>query len=719
MKKRSASRDAYFTLRVLTGFTLGSLGVCLALLALSVNSNPPAQAASNGNGFTTIHPDYADISKPIREYPGWPTLDRSGSHTEGPENPKILLPHQDRDDAVVQRKSVLGMLAPNIPQPILNFDGVPDVSSFCGCEPPDTNGAVGSTQYVQMVNVAYQVFDKTDGSSILGPNSIESIWTGMPGTCFSAGEGDPVVMYDQLANRWIISQFAGNLTHECVAVSTTSDATGSYARYDFNLATLAGNNLYDYPHLGVWPDAYYMAMNVFNSSGTLYLGPQAFAMNRTKMLTGDLTAEIQAATRLSALNPPLLPSYLDGTALPPSGAPNSFVLFPDTNSYRVYHYHVDFANPANSTFTLFGSSPAAGFTIMCPTTRSCIPQKGTTAKLDAIGDRLMHRLAYRNFGDHESLVSNFTVNVGGVASIRWFELRGVTAGPVTTFQEGTYSPDSTNRWMASVSMDKQGNMLMGFSASDATIFPQIRYTGRLSTDPLGTMPQGEAHLFDGTGSQSDSINSRWGDYSAMTIDPSDDQTFWYTQEYYAVTSSFNWRTRIGNTKLGTSSVLNLLSAASRLTHGAAGTFDIAMPLSGTSGVECRSASTYSAVFTFDGAVTSANVSVVSGTATVGTLSFSGNSVIAPVSGVTNPETVTLRVSNINGDGQQHGDVPFGFNIADADGDRGVTKADQTEVKGQVGQAVTSANFRDDITADGRIKTSDVNVVKQNKGNRLP
>jgi hypothetical protein len=292
-----------------------------------------------------------------------------------------------------------------------------------------------------------------------------------------------------------------------------------------------------------------MSTNVFNTSGTVYLGTQAFAMNSAKMLVGDPTAEIQAATRLNSSNPPLQPVDLDGSALPPLGAPANFLLWPSNNTYRVYHYHVDFTNPANSTFTLFGSPAAAPFTVLCPGNRNCIPQKGTTARLDGIGDRLMFRSSYRNFGDHESIVGNYTVSVSGIAGIRWFELRGVTAGPVTTFQEGTYSPDSTNRWMGSIAMDNQGNMLLGFSASDATIFPQIRYTGRLVSDPLGTMPQGEAHLFDGTGSQNDSSFFRWGDYSAMSVDPSDDLTFWYTQEYYQVTSSFNWRTRIGNVKL--------------------------------------------------------------------------------------------------------------------------------------------------------------------------
>ena len=159
----------------------------------------------------------------------------------------------------------------------------------------------------------------------------------------------------------------------------------------------------------------------------------------------------------------------------------------------------------------------------------------------------MFRLAYRNFGSHESVVSNYTVSAGGVAGVRWFELRNVTSGPVTVFQESTYQPDTTWRWMGSAAMDKNGDLAVGFSASSANIFPQIRYAGRKVTDPLNTLAQGEAHLFDGTGSQKGTGN-RWGDYSGLSIDPVDDITFWYTTEYYNSTSSFNWRTRIGNFK---------------------------------------------------------------------------------------------------------------------------------------------------------------------------
>src|SRR5262249_22864151 len=260
-------------------------------------------------------------------------------------------------------------------------------------------------------------------------------------------------------------------TDECVAVSATSDATGSYHRYDFHL----GSNFFDYPHLSVWPDAYYMSMNVFNSTGTAFLGPQPFAFDRSKMLNGLPATFVTPGTTGGSTEEVFLPADLDGSTLPPAGAPATFVEWPGPGAYRTFHFHADFATPGNTTFTLFGSPPAAGFTVLCSTTRSCVPQLGTTSRLDAIADRLMFRLAYRNFGDHESVVGNYTVSSGGVAGVRWFELRNVTNGPVTVAQESTYQPDTTWRWMGSAAMDKDGNLAIGYSASSATIFPELRY----------------------------------------------------------------------------------------------------------------------------------------------------------------------------------------------------------------------------------------------------
>jgi hypothetical protein len=462
---------------------------------------------------------------------------------EANENPKLPNNHIDSPDPVVQSaSSVMAFAGLNVPSPILNFNGIGFPGVSCNCAPPDTNGEVGATQYVQMVNEGYQVFNKTTGASVLGPSGITTLWSGFGGVCQNNGSGDPVVMYDQIANRWVITQFAGVSvpTDECIAVSTTSDATGSYNRYAFHL----GSNFFDYPHLGVWPDAYYMSMNVFNSAGTAFLGPQPFAFDRAKMLAGLPATFITTGPTGGASEDSYLPADFDGSILPPAGAPATFVEFPGTGAYRLFHFHVDFTTPANSSFTLFSSPAAAGFSSLCATTRSCVPQLGTTNRLDGIGDRLMFRLAYRNFGDHEAVVGNYSVSSGGIAGIRWFELRNVTNGPVTKFQESTYQPDTTWRWMGSAAMDQQGNLAVGFSASSGSINPQIRYAGRLFTDPLNVLTQGETTLFAGAGSQTGTLN-RWGDYSDLTVDPVDDCTFWYTQEYIPSNGSNNWRTRIG------------------------------------------------------------------------------------------------------------------------------------------------------------------------------
>ena len=560
--KKITSRKSAFSLSRLLACLLCLVSLLLALLAISGSFGTKSFAQGAGNTSSSsvwVGASYHnDVSPPLRTMPAWNESDlRRGVDRDANENPKIPYRHVNTFDPVVQNwdASVYAGRGPNIPVPIRTFDGIPFPGVGCSCAPPDPNGAVGMTQYVQIVNEAYQVFDKATGNSVLGPNSISSIWSGFGGVCQNNGSGDPVVLYDHLANRWLISQFAGSstITDECVAISTTSDATGTYYRYGFHL----GSNFFDYPHLSVWPDAYYMSMNVFNAAGTSYLGPQPFAFDRTKMLSGQPATFVSPVGPLGGSVDAFLPADLDGSRLPPTGAPNTFVGFPGQASnpnYTTYHFHVDFVTPGNSTFTTFANPPAAGFTALCPSTRACVPQNGVTSSsyLDGIGDRLMFRLGYRNFGDHESVVGNYTVSSGGVAGVRWFELRNVTSGPVTVYQQSTYQPDTTWRWMGSAAMDGQGNLAIGFSASSSSIKPQLRYAGRLATDPLNTLGQGEAHLYDGAGSQSGSGN-RWGDYSSLSIDPVDDTTFWYTNEYYSTTASFNWRTRIGSFKLATGS----------------------------------------------------------------------------------------------------------------------------------------------------------------------
>jgi hypothetical protein len=554
MKKKSTSQSAFFNLRVLFALVFALAGVFIALLGIGAFSNASAQANAaqppNSEQFgqtTVIHALHSDLSKPLREQPLiWPPIE---AEHEANLNPKIPHQHQDGPDPVIQSTFWQRMIkTPAIPSPVLTWNGIPYPGVGCNCAPPDPDGEVGRTQYVQMVNEGLQVFDKLSGASVFGPVSISSVWSGFGGACQNGGNGDPIVVYDQLADRWIISQFATPSgasvpQDECIAISQTGDATGAWYRYDFHLTS----NFLDYPKLGVWPDGYYMSANVFNTQGTSFLGPQAFVFDRVKMLAGDSTATSQTpGITGGSTEAPFLPSDLDGILPPLVGDPNHFVSFPQGSPliYKVRAYHVDFTTPANSTFTLEASVPAASFTSLCPSTRNCVPQLGTSSGLDAIADRMMFRNAYRRFSDgHESLLDNYTVSANSVAGVRWIELRRTQPGNWGIFQQSTYQPDTTWRWMGSIASDNQGNIALGFSASSSSINPQLRYAGRLTTDPLNTL-SGEQHLFDGTGSQSATSN-RWGDYSDLTVDPVDDCTFYYTNEYYQTTTSFNWRTRIG------------------------------------------------------------------------------------------------------------------------------------------------------------------------------
>ena len=326
-----------------SGLAAGSSGSGTQVIA------GPQAKASPQPGITVGHSSKNDVSPTLRAIT--PKAVTPEANKQAVRNPKIIHQHTDRKDPVVQSKPS----APNMPGTQLNFDGISFPGVACNCAPPDTNGEVGATQYVQIVNEGLQVWDKTTGTSVLGPIGITTLWSGFGGVCQNNGEGDPVVLYDQLANRWVVTQFAGTAqpTHECVAVSTSSDATGSFNRYDFDLGSAFGNNFYDYPKLGVWPDAYYMSMNVFNASGTAFLGPQPFAMDRSAMLNGT-PATIISTGMLGPTDDQLMPADVDGSNQPPSGAPNPFTEIGTNPTWKLWRFHVDFGNPGLSTFTLGG-----------------------------------------------------------------------------------------------------------------------------------------------------------------------------------------------------------------------------------------------------------------------------------------------------------------------------------------------------------------------------
>ncbi len=427
-----------------------------------------------------------------------------------------------------------------------NFDGqsANDTRNLLGVAfvPPDTNGAVGATQFVQIVNVTIAVYDKGTGALVLGPALISSVWRGFGGPCENGDGGDPIVLYDQIAGRWLVSQFQFNSSftsdQECVAISTSSDATGSYNRYEFDF----GDQFPDYPKFGVWPDAYYMSSNTFVPFGGTFsfAGAQACAFERAAMLVG---APARAICFQNPTAASLLPSDLDGSVLPPAGQPNFFMDIADSSHLEMFQFHVDFGNPASSTFTGPVAVAVAPFSQICARAinLACIPEPPPGERVDGLGDRLMFRLAYRNLGDHESLVVNHTIKGGALAGVRWYEIRNPRAPFL--FQQGTVVDPDVNFWMGSIAMDKAGNVALGFSASGQKLKPSVFVVGRAPSDALGTM-SGPLVLVAGGGVQQQSFN-RWGDYSSMAVDPSDDCTFWYTQEYYKTTGSFAWTTRIG------------------------------------------------------------------------------------------------------------------------------------------------------------------------------
>jgi hypothetical protein len=424
-------------------------------------------------------------------------------------------------------------------QGLLNFDG----QNADNLAPPDTEGAVGATQYVQWVNIEYNVYDKTSGSKILGPVQGNAFWSGFGGVCQSNNSGDPIILYDKSADRWFAAQnnFSSPYT-VCIAVSTTNDATGSYNRYSF--AVKPTTSFPDYPKWGVWPDGYYMSFNAFGTFSEV--GAQACAADRVNMLAGNAATMQCFTTPAADVN--LLPSDQDGLTPPPAGSPNYYVDFSDTSHINFWQFHVDFVNPANTTFTGPTALSIPPFTQICKGNRSCVPQPSPGEKLDSLGDRLMYRLAYRNFGTHETLLITHTVKPTGTstatAAVRWYEIRSPKTPKI--FQAGTVQDKAISFWMPSIAMDKSGNIALGFNASSTTTDPSVMYTGRVPTDPINKMESNKL-VVKGTGVQK-STSNRWGDYAAMQLDPVDDCTFWFTTEYIKTTGSFNWSTRINSFK---------------------------------------------------------------------------------------------------------------------------------------------------------------------------
>jgi hypothetical protein len=588
----------------------------LAILALSLTIAPlatPAAAQGGPDDTPAIGPIFAraikhDVSRPLREIgpvpqpfpPGFAVEVAMGEvERQRPEPARV-------EDPLRQTQARPFPEASLTPTPSIDFEGLAsaDNTTTLGFSvlPPDTQGDVGTDYYVQWVNLIFAVYNKATGAIVPGggPFAGNSLWASFGAPCEAENDGDPIVLYDHLAGRWLLSHFAVNQGTQCVALSQTGDPLGTYDRWAFVVSPGQQN---DYPKIGVMPDAYYLSVRDFPALTGTFAG--FIAMDRTAMLAGDAGAgfvKFGLPCDTASNNCPdyVQPPHLEGPA-PPAGTPGFFTKVWDDDfegpwsgafgldGYRIWKFVPDFATPGNSTFAELPMVPASAdfSTDMCGGARSCIQQPTTGAgplcvssgigcpDLDAIADGQMYRAQYRHWaGSHDGLVLTNTVDATGadLAGSRWVELRNpdpAGAGAWALFQDGTYAPaDGVNRWMGSAAMDQVGNIALGYSVTrrDPEVFPGVRYTSREAGDPPGTMPGGEIELIAGGAIQT-SFSNRWGDYSSMSVDPTDDCTFWYTQEYIGAGSS-SWRTRIGAFKLDSCGAASIAGAPTPNDFGA-------------------------------------------------------------------------------------------------------------------------------------------------------
>jgi hypothetical protein len=459
-----------------------------------------------------------------------------------------------------------------MPSPLFTFEGPRNEDNFTllgrRVNPPDPVGDVGQHNYVAMVNLTFAIYSKS-GALQYGPAATGTLWQGFSVPDCAGASGDGIVNYDETSNRWILSQFTSQGPDEfwnCVAVSTTDDPLGSYYRYAFS----TGAFFPDYPKYGIMGDGLYITTREFGPTTEYQIG--IYAINRHQLVEGDPNPTVVSFYLVEGVDPlyllgdGILPADQDGKRMPPPHSPEYLVGTQDDDyvygapfdAINFYKADVDFAHPDNSTFD-HQTIPVAAFdsNFPCsPGSRDCLPQPGISNPdqyLDILSyrQRPTYRLQYRNFKTHESLVTNQSVEaLPGVAGVRWYEIRNPNGDPPTLYQQGTYAPtDGVHRWMGSVAQDKFGNIAAGYSVVNGTdVYPGIRYAGRKPTDALGQLSQGEAVLQNGTGVQT-TTNSRWGDYTSLNVDPRDDCTFYYINEYYRESGTpadpRPWRTRIG------------------------------------------------------------------------------------------------------------------------------------------------------------------------------
>src|SRR5437899_5583955 len=592
--RRISKNRAFIHMRILAAVHLVLTAAALVFLAVS----PPAAAQPRPRTHP-LTPQFSkavafDVSPAVRSMP---RITRPGTYA--PDTILEMRPERGESEGPIahrvkdrSRDGALQLFkpAPSIPAPLLTFEGMSNQDNFnifgFRVNPPDPNGEVGRNNFVEMINLVYAVYDKA-GNLLAGPIDTGSLWAGFAIPDCTDPSGDPVVLYDKFEDRWLLSQFTTSGLSDptkpfwnCVAVSTTSDPTGTYFRYAFETTSDGVFYFPDYPKYGVWRNSYILTTREFGP--TVEYGIGVYALERGRMLEGDPNARAvkffldgNAPGMLPLVGDGLLPADVDGNTKPPKDAPAPIIGTQDDNaSYgaafdalNIWELSITWQAHPVASIALKTQLPVASFDSIYPcglfpgqTSRDCLPQPGVAPTANNLLDILSYRqrptfrLAYRYFGTYESLVTNQSVEaMPSVAGVRWYEIRR-TGGTYSVYQQGTYAPgDGVHRWMGSVAMDKRGDIALGYSVVNGTdVFPGLRYTGRLSGDTLGQMTLGEGTIINGSGIQRTS-NSRWGDYTDMTVDPTDDCTFWYVNEYYTLagqnSSTAGWQTRIGSFKL--------------------------------------------------------------------------------------------------------------------------------------------------------------------------
>src|SRR6266446_723354 len=589
MKKKSTSKSAFFNLRVLIASILCLFGVFVALVGSGAFAQTKGTSASQQSARSnatqdapgTQTPDVRRMVGPVRLDQDLRNLPYVAPKKEFEERRLTRYPHLGTGEtsapsgyALSGLKYVQALLknlsrpTPTMPGPLFTFEGIGDT---CGCQPSDSEGDVGPNHYIEAINATFKIFDK-NGNTLSGPTSYNSFFSTLTGTpCANANDGDPFVMYDQQADRWVLTDFAfpsfpGSSFWECIGVSQSPDpVAGPWALYAIQVDPGNPTFLGDYPKLAIWNDggtqnAYFLTMNLFSSPVT-FNGVRAYALDRASMLTGGPANAIGftlSATDVGASYSFVAANFRTGDP-PPTGR-DEMVLAIDSpfsggvslTQVHARFFHVDFANPANATFGVGPThQPDAEITVdsfvdAFTTTTDLVPQQATSLKLDTLGDKIMTPVVYQNLAGTESLWADSTVctdtNCTGPTGVRWYEF-DVTGGnfPAAAVQQQTWTNtgDGLWRWMPSIAVDQSGNTVIGYSTSSTAIFPSIRYAGRLASDPPGNLAQGEAIMFAGVGFHS---GVRWGDYTRTEVDPSNGMDFWHINQY---AQSSTWHTRIG------------------------------------------------------------------------------------------------------------------------------------------------------------------------------